>query len=595
LNVFSSTVAAGWRRLEQRLRADDYTSWLLIMLLMTMLGTVAGIGLRSPWPADEPRFVEVVREMLASGRWLFPMRGGELYADKPPVFFWAIALCYRLVGDLRIAFLLPSALCGLATVALVFDLGARLRSVRVGRQAAMLVLIAPQFLLQARHAQIDAMVACWITVGCYGLIRHFVLGPSWRWYFTAWAFMGLGIITKGVGFLPALMLAPLAWLAWRGRLPGRETWRWRCLLGPMVAAAVVGLWLIPMLRQVAMDPTPALTAYRDNILLRQTAERYADTWTHLRPWHYFLSSVIPGLWFPLWLIAAGYAKPILRRLHGNPGAVALLAWAGLVLLFFSASPGKRGVYILPALPAVALALACLTAGVPPHRRVEGLIVAVLHVVAAVLAAAGVLALAGFPPLAERIGDYTADPKPLQHLGMVCIGLAIVVAALLIATRGRTAVTRMLAVIIGVWTVFGLVGHPALEPLRTPRNVTDAVAAQLPSTAELGLVRWNESLLLFLERRVTHFGHAASTEEQARNAWQWMAEAPGHYLIVPAGIELPCFESEAGRDLGVAHRRAWRLYDRDAMHPQCAPPSSRMRFHSPAAGSWRFPAPIRDAP
>ena len=32
-----------------------------------------------------------------------------------------------------------------------------------------------------------------------------------------------------------------------------------------------------------------------------------------------------------------------------------LSWALMVLVFFSISPGKRGVYILPALPALAIA------------------------------------------------------------------------------------------------------------------------------------------------------------------------------------------------------------------------------------------------
>jgi 4-amino-4-deoxy-L-arabinose transferase-like glycosyltransferase len=45
----------------------------------------AGIGLRDPWPADEPRFVLVAKQMWDSGDWLFPHRGAELYADKPPL------------------------------------------------------------------------------------------------------------------------------------------------------------------------------------------------------------------------------------------------------------------------------------------------------------------------------------------------------------------------------------------------------------------------------------------------------------------------------------------------------------------------------
>ena len=73
----------------------------------------AGIGLRSPWPADEPRFAQVAREMVESGQWLFPMRGGEPYPDKPPLFVWLVALFYLATGQLKVAFLLPSALAGL--------------------------------------------------------------------------------------------------------------------------------------------------------------------------------------------------------------------------------------------------------------------------------------------------------------------------------------------------------------------------------------------------------------------------------------------------------------------------------------------------
>jgi len=36
-----------------------------------------GLGLRDPWPADEPRFAQIAMEMVHSGQWFFPSRGGE--------------------------------------------------------------------------------------------------------------------------------------------------------------------------------------------------------------------------------------------------------------------------------------------------------------------------------------------------------------------------------------------------------------------------------------------------------------------------------------------------------------------------------------
>ena len=97
--------------------------WLFAIALL-VLG--AGYGLRDPWPADEPRFVLVARQMLESGQWLFPHRGHELYPDKPPVFFWMLAFCRQLIGSWRWSFLLPSLLSGLGILWLSYDLGRRL-------------------------------------------------------------------------------------------------------------------------------------------------------------------------------------------------------------------------------------------------------------------------------------------------------------------------------------------------------------------------------------------------------------------------------------------------------------------------------------
>ena len=69
-----------WRR-----SASPWTD-LLWLLGLSLLLIVTGLGLRDPWPADEPRFA-LVRDMVATGEWLLPRVGGDVYADKPPLFF----------------------------------------------------------------------------------------------------------------------------------------------------------------------------------------------------------------------------------------------------------------------------------------------------------------------------------------------------------------------------------------------------------------------------------------------------------------------------------------------------------------------------
>ena len=89
-------------------------TWLLILLVITAL--LAGLGLREPMPADEPRFVLAAKTMVETGQWLFPYRGIELYAEKPPTFMWLQAASYVLVRSWDVAFLLPSLLAALLTM-----------------------------------------------------------------------------------------------------------------------------------------------------------------------------------------------------------------------------------------------------------------------------------------------------------------------------------------------------------------------------------------------------------------------------------------------------------------------------------------------
>ena len=104
-----------------------------------MIGT--GLGLRDPWPADEPRFALVAQDMLRSGDWFIPRVGGDLYADKPPVFFWLLAASMAVTGSVRLGFLLPSLLAGIGTLLLVYDLLRRVRGREVALAGAFVLLI----------------------------------------------------------------------------------------------------------------------------------------------------------------------------------------------------------------------------------------------------------------------------------------------------------------------------------------------------------------------------------------------------------------------------------------------------------------------
>ncbi|MGB5250624.1 MAG: glycosyltransferase family 39 protein [Gammaproteobacteria bacterium] len=538
----------------------------VLMLLFGVIVLASGLGLRDPWAPDEPRFALAARDMLLSGDWLVPRVGGDLYPDKPPLFMWLIAVGTWFSGSLRIGFMLPSMLASFGVLCLVTDLARRLWDRNTAIAAGLVLLCTVQFPLQAHTAQIDATLTFLTTLGLYGLLRHLLLGPAWGWYLLGWAAAGLGVITKGVGILPLLVLLPWIWARRRQWTSSPEGSGWHWLGGPVCMLLAIGVWLVPMLIHTWGSLDPDLAAYRDNILMKQTMERYARSWGHIQPPWYFITHVIPFLWLPTILLLPWLSGRWRQALRARSMPVfLLLAWIGLVLLFFSATPGKRGVYLLPAVPAFALLVAPWARELCERRGVRRLALAFTSVVT--LLCAG---LAAFP-LQESFIDTAAERDALRLLfaGWAVIGaVSLLVFGLARAHFG--VVTMMAALMIG----YGAVLFPLANDLRSGGNIPQAAEALLGPDETLGLVRWKEQFLLHARRPLVHFGYRRSVEaEEMADALSWLKQQPGRALVLREADLLPCFLPERAMALGVAHRRAWVLVRGDAESGDCQAPAT----------------------
>lgn len=576
-------------RLKRFLRSPSALWWLLALALLVLS---AGIGLRDPWPADEPRFALIARTMIENSQWLLPQRGETLYADKPPMFMWALAAAWELTGSWRLAFLLPSMLAGMGTLVLVYDLTRRLWNRRIGVIAGFTLLTLLQFALQSKTAQIDGLLSLWTTLGLYGLLRHLLLGPDWRWYTVGFFAMGLGIITKGVGFLPALVLIPYAIAAWRGlatRPLQGSVLRWAG--GPIALVAAVAIWAVPMLIAVFSSNAPELVAYRNDLLVHQTVQRYAAAWHH-RHGLFFLVPQALWLWAPVTLLLPWLVPAWARRVRrGDMRIILLLGWALLVLLFFSLSPGKRGVYILPAAPALAMAAAPLIGGLLRRRDVQWLSVAVLALGTVVALAAAVAF--GFTDAGSHI-KMSGVRLPAEMLhglagGFAALGLAGLL--LLWTGRNRHALVALGGLIACLWLALGWVGFPVLNPIRSTAPFMAEVGERIGPEAELGMVDWKEQYLLFADRHVKSFGYHGARHRLWREAGIWLSRGGNRWLLVnKRGLGRTCVRPDSAIDMGSRHRDHWYLAKPDSIDRACL---QRLQLQPPEAdvtGSETLPSP-----
>jgi len=532
-------------------RAVRADLWWLIGLGCLLIG--AGLGLREPWPPDEPRFALIARDMLATGDWLVPRVAGDIYTQKPPFFFWLMAASMALTSSLRVGFLLPSLLAGVGTVLLVYDLLRRARGREIALAGALMLLVTFHFAWEARQAQIDATLCFLITLSLYGLLRHLSTGPAPGWFVAGWAAAGFGVITKGVGFLPLLALIPAGVLAARGwPRAGRMTPTVQ-ILGPVAMLAAIAIWFVPM--WLATSGGGDLTDYRNELLFRQTVTRYAHPWHHREPPWYYLVSVIPLFWLPL-IALVPWLWPRWRRAWAGRDTLTavLLVWVLIVITFFSVSSGKRGIYVLPAVPALAMAAApwlpeLLRARGP--RRVAFALATVVAVLSAGLAAYAALGGEG----AERLLARTLiDPVPPMALLALCCG------AMLAVFRFRDAWLAWLGVLASVLVVTGLLIYPRMDTTRSGQGFMRSLEKHAAGISEIGFVDLREQFALQSKRPIVYFGRGRflDRKREADDAARWLPSLPGRALVIGAQAREMCFADLPAESLGVWHREEWFL-------------------------------------
>jgi len=547
----------------------------LWFFVFAALVVASGIGLRDPWPADEPRFVLAARQMLESGQWWFPQRGTELYADKPPMFIWLQALLLYCFGSIRISFLLPSVLSAMGVLWCTYDLSKRLYDVQTALIAAATLLVTIQFTYQMKRAQIDPLLLLFCTISAYGFLRHALLGPQPRWYYAGWLFAGLGIMTKGVGFLPLLMLLalwPMRRFGFNGLSePGTTHGGKSALLGFLVMLVPIALWLVPMALQAYSGSDPALRAYANDLLFRQTGHRLVNAWHHHQPPYYFLE-VIATAWLPFALALPWLLPRWKAAWHARDAKVWLpLAGGLLILLFFTLSTGKRDMYILPALPLIIWASAPFLPELITRPGLRRLSLGLALTLAGALCLAGLAALFGEPKFELKLEAERGLSAPADQVWMALsfIGGCAFLAAMWFWRRGSHAV---FAALCTIWLGYGLFITPQLDGANSARDVMEKVRLHIGPNAQWAMLGWREQHLLQAQgTKPVLFGFKRAVLLQNTDALQWLRADPARWLFADRARLLHCVsERYPLTPFANTNRREWLLIHRDELPDDCQP-------------------------
>jgi len=238
--------------------------------LLALLGLAAALDLwalsRNGWANDY--YSAAARSMSSSWHnFLFASMdpSGVMTVDKPPLSVWVQALSVRAFGYHSMSVLVPQALMGVASVALVYDL-VRRRFGRLGGFVAGLALAStPIAVAISRHNNPDALLMLCCVAALWCAVRGLEGGRT-RWVVLAGVFVGLGFETKmGVALtvVPGIVAAWL-WIDPRGR--GRLRALGQVLAGGLAMVVVGGAW--PLLVELTpASQRPWVSGTSDNSVL----------------------------------------------------------------------------------------------------------------------------------------------------------------------------------------------------------------------------------------------------------------------------------------------------------------------------------------
>ena len=168
--------------------------------------------------------------------------------DKPPLATMVMGLSVRLFGLSSWSILLPEALMGVATVAVLFLAVRRSFGTVAATIAGAVMALTPAAVLIFRYDNPDALLTLLLVSAAWALLRALDAGRM-RWLALAGTLVGLGFMTK---FLQAWLVLPVFALVWVVAAPGG--WR-RRIAGLAVSAGAVAVASLAW--PVAVELVPA--------------------------------------------------------------------------------------------------------------------------------------------------------------------------------------------------------------------------------------------------------------------------------------------------------------------------------------------------
>ncbi|HEX7158731.1 MAG TPA: glycosyltransferase family 39 protein [Edaphobacter sp.] len=340
--------------------------------------------------ADEPRYAQIAREMLAAhsdachkvdakvfprslrasdlraswhclaGGTVTPILHGQPWLEKPALYYWRAMGFFKEFGVYDWSARLPSASGAFALIVLIF---LHMRRFRPGGHldAALITVSTVAVIAFARGASTDMQLAAPFCIGMLGWYAWYETGKKF-WLFDLYFFNAAATLAKGpvAPFLALAIILLFAGLRREWTLLRRTIW----LPGILLYLVMVLPWYIAV--QIK-NPS-----FIREFFLEHNLERFAtNRYQHHQPVWYYIIVLLIGLmpWTVIairalvdsieisiaeWKVRHNPSRYLGHSRAGDAFPEFLVLWALVPVVFFSFSGSKLPGYILPSIPPITI-------------------------------------------------------------------------------------------------------------------------------------------------------------------------------------------------------------------------------------------------
>jgi 4-amino-4-deoxy-L-arabinose transferase-like glycosyltransferase len=492
-----------------------------------------GLGQFGLIGADEPRYAQVAREMLARHDWITPILGGRPWLEKPPLYYWQAMLAYSALGVSDLAARIPSAIDATLLIIAVYLFFRRFRR-GVEADAALITASCAGMVGYARAASMDMALAATFAIG---MLAWWAWRESGKRIYLAlfYLFMALGMLAKGpvAPFLAATVIVLFALGARQIRLVGRTLW----LPGIVLFCAVALPWYF-----VVQMRNPQF--FREFILEHNLARFSSDLYHHRQPFWYYLPVTAVALvpWMVFVVSAVVEALRTWRSERESKSAEPdfemqfngfACCWLIVPVVFFSLSQSKLPGYILPAIPAGAVLLAEY---LRRHLERDDAVSKGLALAHALVAAAPIVPAMLIAYLITQ--HRLPSGRPLLLALAVATALCVAI-TMTLASRLRLRMMRFVTLIPVVLTVAAV--------LKLGTVAIDQALSARPLAVEIASVETHQlPLAVYGVSREMEYGLAFYRNQPVLRYEPGLAPPQEHLLVAPSAWKVNVAKSTAGR-------------------------------------------------